>query len=280
MKSTLSVVDWRPVPVDITLARGLAIAAAGCAAGCINAIVGSGTLISFPTLVGLGFDKVPANIANTMGLTPGSGSAVVAMRPELAGQRDRMRRLVPFSIAGALLGASLVLVLSPKVFQRVVPFLVLIGVVLVAVQPKLQARLRARKAGATTPNDGEREHHGWGLRAGVFATGIYGGYFGAGQGVILMGVLGSMVDDALPRLNATKNVLAGCANGAAALVFIGRGVFFGGSVPWAAAGIVAASSIVGGQLGARVSRRIKPNFLRALIIVVGLTVATRMLLAN
>ena len=268
------------MPVDITLARGLAIAAAGCAAGCINAIVGSGTLISFPTLVGLGFDKVPANIANTMGLTPGSGSAVAAMRPELAGQRLRLRKLAPFSILGALLGASLVLVLSPKVFQRVVPFLVLVGVVLVAVQPKLQARLRARKAGLVVDPDDSHEHHSWGLRAGVFVTGVYGGYFGAGQGVILMGVLGSMVDDALPRLNATKNVLAGCANGSAALLFMVRGVFFGGSVPWAAASIVAASSIVGGQLGARVSRRIKPNFLRGLIIVIGLCVAGRMLLAG
>lgn len=268
------------MPVDITLARGLAIAAAGCAAGCINAVVGSGTLISFPTLVGLGFDKIPANIANTMGLTPGSGSAVAAMRPELVGQRERLRKLAPFSILGALLGASLVLLLSPKVFQRVVPFLVLVGVVLVVVQPKLQARLRAKKAGLVAETGHIGEHHGWGLRAGVFATGIYGGYFGAGQGVILMGVLGSMVDDALPRLNATKNVLAGFANGTAALLFIMRGVFFGGSVPWAAAGIVAGSSIVGGQLGARVSRRIKPNFLRALIVVVGLSVAAKMLLAG
>lgn len=286
MAVTLSAVDWRPVPVDITLARGAAIAAAGCAAGCINAIVGSGTLISFPTLVGVGFDKVPANIANTMGLTPGSGSAVAAQRAELVGQRPRLRRLVPFSIAGSLVGALLVLVLSPKVFQRVVPFLVLIGVVLVAVQPKLQARLRAKKAaeaalsaGSSDPAPAE-EHHSWGLRAGVFATGIYGGYFGAGQGVILMGVLGSMVDDVLPRLNATKNVLAGFANGTAASVFIVRGLLFGGSVPWAAAGIIAGSSIVGGQLGAKVGRRIQPNVLRVLIMVVGVSVALRMLLSN
>ncbi len=266
------------MPVDLTLARVAAIAGAGCAAGCINAIVGSGTLISFPTLVAVGFDKIPANIANTIGLTPGSASAATAQRRELVGQSRRVKRLAPFSIAGAGLGASLVLLLSPKVFQRVVPFLVLVGVVLVAVQPKLQARLRARRATADLPLSGD-EHHGLALRAAVFATGVYGGYFGAGQGVILMGVLGSMIDDALPRLNATKNVLAGFANGTAATIFIVRGAGFGGSVPWAAAGIVAASSILGGQLGARVSRRIPARMLRALIIMVGLTVSIRMILA-
>jgi uncharacterized protein len=265
------------VPVDLTLARVAAIAGAGCAAGCINAIVGSGTLISFPTLVGIGFDRIPANIANTIGLTPGSASAASAQRRELVGQTSRLRRLVPFSVAGSALGASLVLLLSPKVFQRVVPFLVLVGVVLVAVQPKLQARLRARRTGHEASS--EREHHSVGLRAAVFATGMYGGYFGAGQGVILMGVLGSMIDDALPRLNATKNVLAGFANGTAASIFIVRGLGFRGSVPWAAAAIVAGSSIVGGQLGARVSRRIPANILRALIIIVGVTVAVRMILA-
>ena len=266
------------MPVDLTFARTAAIAGAGCAAGCINAIVGSGTLISFPTLVAVGFDKIPANIANTIGLTPGSASAAAAQRRELTGQSRRVRRLVPFSIAGAALGASLVLVLSPKVFQRVVPFLVLIGVALVAVQPKLQARLRARRGTRTSTDPGE-ERHGIGLRAAVFATGVYGGYFGAGQGVILMGVLGSMIDDALPRLNATKNVLAGFANGTAATIFILRGAGFGGSVPWAAAGIVATSSVIGGQLGARVSRYIPATMLRVLIIVVGLAVSIRMILA-
>lgn len=265
------------MPVDLTLARVAAIAAAGGAAGCINAIVGSGTLISFPTLVGIGFDKIPANIANTIGLTPGSASAASAQRRELVGQTSRLKRLVPFSVAGSALGASLVLLLSPKVFQRVVPFLVLVGVVLVAVQPKLQARLRARNAGSGSLVASDR--HSPALRVAVFATGVYGGYFGAGQGVILMGVLGSMIDDALPRLNATKNVLAGFANGTAATIFIVRGVGWGRSVPWAAAAIIAVSSIIGGQLGARASRRIPGNALRVLIIVVGITVAVRMILA-
>lgn len=253
------------------------------AAGCINAIVGSGTLISFPTLVGVGFANVPANIANTIGLTPGSASAALAMRPELAGQTDRLRRLIPFSMGGSVLGASLVLILKPTVFKRVVPFLVLLGVVLVIVGPMLQKRLRAKKAAAALdPNHVApiREHHSAALRGAVFATGIYGGYFGAGQGVILMGVLGSMVDDSLPRLNATKNVLACFANGTAAALFIVRGLFFGGTVPWAAAGIVTIASIAGGQLGAKLSRKIPGNLLRALIVVVGLTVAIRMIVAN
>jgi uncharacterized protein len=210
----------------------------------------------------------------------------------LVGQCVRLRRLLPFSVAGAALGAMLVLVLSPKVFQAVVPFLILIGVALVYLGPRLQARLRTQKAaeaaallapgpaGVSGPlTDSAREHHSWILRAGVFATGVYGGYFGAGQGVIMMGVLGSLVDDELPRLNATKNVLAGFQNGTAALLFLVRGQFFHGSVPLAAAAIIGVSSIVGGQIGARVTRFIKPQVLRALIIIVGTAVAVRLLMS-
>lgn len=263
---------------NLSLAGGAAVAAAGFAAGTMNAIVGSGTLVSFPTLLAVGFDKVPANMANTIGLTPGSASAAAAQRPELKGQQVRLRRLLPFSVTGAVCGALLVLVLSPKVFARVVPFLILLGVLLVVIQPRMQARLRARRAaveasGAST----DREIHSPFLNGAIFLVGMYGGYFGAGQGVIMMGVLGSLLDDSLPRLNASKNVLAGAQNGSAAVVFAGYALFRGGNVPWLAAAIIAVASIVGGQVGARVSRHIKPTVLRAVIVVVGLGAAGRLL---
>jgi uncharacterized protein len=271
------------VSVSITLLRALAIGASGFAAGTLNGLVGSGTLLSFPVLLGVGFEAVPANITNTIGLTPGSFSAASAQRRELTGQGQRIKRLAPFSVAGAALGAGLLLALPSKVFANVVPFLVLLGVALVILQPRSQARLRAKRAalastGTISPD--ARETHSMLMRLGVFATGVYGGYFGAGQGVILMGVLGSTVDDELPRLNGTKNVLAGCANATASLFFIVRSVGFGKSIPWAAAGIIAASSILGGQVGARAARRIPANVLRALIVVVGTAVAAKMLLGK
>ena len=264
---------------NLSLAGGAAIAGAGFFAGTMNAIVGSGTLVSFPTLLAVGFDNVPANMANTIGLTPGSASAAAAQRSELSGQHVRLRRLLPFSITGAVCGALLVLVLNPKVFAKVVPFLILLGVVLVVVQPRMQARLRARRvvgANVQARADG-REAHSPVLTGSIFFVGMYGGYFGAGQGVIMMGVLGSLLDDSLPRLNAAKNVLAGAQNGSAALIFAGYAFVRGGNLPWVAALILAVASIVGGQVGARVGRYIKPTVLRAVIVVVGLVAAGRLL---
>ena len=266
---------------NLSFAGGVAIAAAGFVAGTMNAIVGSGTLVSFPTLLAVGFDKVPANMANTIGLTPGSASAAAAQRKELAGQQLRLRRLLPFSVTGAVCGALLVLVLNPKVFARIVPFLILLGVLLVVIQPRLQARLRARRAAAEVRSPShrstDREIHSPVLQVAIFFVGMYGGYFGAGQGVIMMGVLGSLLDDSLPRLNAAKNVLAGAQNGSAAVIFAGYALFRGGNVPWLAALIIAVASILGGQVGARVSRHIKPSVLRAVIVTVGLAAAGRLL---
>ena len=269
---------WRSVMSNLSLAGGAAIAAAGFVAGTMNAIVGSGTLVSFPTLLAVGFDKVPANMANTIGLTPGSASAAAAQRPELIGQQARLRRLLPFSITGAVCGALLVLLLNPKVFAKVVPFLILLGVLLVVIQPRMQARMRARRAASAAPTTSvDREIHSPLLQGSIFFVGMYGGYFGAGQGVIMMGVLGSLLDDSLPRLNAAKNVLAGAQNGSAAVIFAGYALFRGGNVPWLAGLIIAVASILGGQLGARVSRHIKPIVLRTVIVIVGLVAAGRLL---
>src|SRR6202167_981644 len=185
--------------------EALAIVAVGLAAGTINTIVGSGSLITFPTLLAFGFSPIVANVSNTVGLTPGSLSGAIAYRRELEGQRPRLLVLGTASVTGAITGAVLLLALPGSVFRHVVPVLILIACLLVALQPRLSRRLADRD---TIPL-----HGGVPLFLAVFATGIYGGYFGAAQGVILMSLLGIFLDDQLQRLNATKNVLALCANG-------------------------------------------------------------------
>ena len=262
--------------VDLTLAKSALIVLAGGGAGFINSIVGSGTLISFPTLVGLGFAERAANIANGTGLFPGSLSAVAAQRPELVGQRNRLLRLVPASMLGGITGAILLLTLPGSWFKRIVPFLILFGVGLVLAGPPIQRKLRERNAtpptAATVAAVNASERVGPLVTGAVFLAGIYGGYFGAAQGIILMGILGVGVRDALPRLNATKNVLAGTVNGIAAVVFV-----INGDVLWSVVGLVAVGSIVGGLLGARVGRKIAPAVLRGCIVVIGIVAATRLL---
>jgi len=245
----------------------LAILAVGLAAGTINTIVGSGSLITFPTLLALGYAPVVANVSNTVGLVTGSISGAIGYRRELEGQRPRVQKLGMASAAGGLAGALLLLALPASVFENVVPVLILIACVLVAFQPRLAARIAA--------GDGPARPHGgpW-LFLAVFATGIYGGYFGAAQGVILIALLGIFIDDGLQRLNALKNVLAALVNGIAAVLFI-----LLADVDWAVAGLLAAGAICGGQLGARIGRRIPAGWLRAVIVVVGVAVATRLLLS-
>lgn len=270
--------------VELTLAKGALIALAGCGAGFVNAIVGSGTLISFPTLLGTGFEKVAANMANNIGLAPGSVSAVIGYRRELVGQRRRLLMLGPASALGGLTGALLLLNLPSSAFKKVVPFLVLLGVALVIAQPIVQKRMKARRSvagasagGGTASDVGSHSTAAERIRPivifVVFLTGIYGGYFGAGQGVILTGLLGMALTDDMQRINATKNVLASLVNGVAATVFI-----ILRPIAWPPAILIAVGSVIGAQIGAKVGRRIQPNILRALIVVIGLVVAIKLLL--
>ncbi|MHB1854152.1 MAG: sulfite exporter TauE/SafE family protein [Acidimicrobiales bacterium] len=242
----------------------LAVAGAGVLAGGINTIVGSGSLITFPTLVALGLPPLVANVTNTVGLVPGSVSGAWGYRRELAGQRGRAIRLGIFSALGGLAGGILLLSL-PGSFQEVVPWLVLLAVAMVVVQPRL-ARWLADRGRAP------EGHGGWLLRGGVFTTGVYGGYFGAAQGVLLIGILGLGVDDDLQRLNALKNVLAALVNGVAGVLFI-----VDAPVRWEPALILAAGSIAGGQLGARVGRRLPAAVLRGVIVIGGVAVAVKLL---
>ncbi|MDP9075190.1 MAG: sulfite exporter TauE/SafE family protein [Actinomycetota bacterium] len=247
-------------------AEALAIFGAGLAAGTINTIVGSGSLITFPTLLAFGYPPLLANVTNTVGLVPGVVSGVVGYRRELVGQRARLRTLAVPALAGGLTGAVLLLVLPAGVFKGVVPVLILVACGLVAAQPTLSRRLAARRSQPVA-------HGGVGLWVTVYLTGVYGGYFGAAQGVILIALLAIFIDDSLQRLNGVKNVLAALVNGVAAVYFI---LF--ADVAWPAAGVLAAGAILGGQVGATIGRRLPEPLLRWAIVVVGIAVAVKLVI--
>lgn len=250
-------------PLEATL-----VALAGVAAGTINTVVGSGTLITFPTLLAFGVPPVTANVSNTVGLVPGSLSGVVGYRRELAGQRSRVLRLGSGSLLGGVAGALLLLWLPSSAFDAIVPALILLGVVLVILGPRIQRGVAAR----AESRGGIPDHGVWWVWPAVAAAGIYGGYFGAAQGVLLMAILGIGVADSMQRHTATKNVLALLVNAVAAAVFVAVA-----DVDWAVAGLIALGSVVGGQLGAGVGRRLPPTLLRAVIAVVGLTALVALL---
>ncbi len=260
----------------------VAVLLAGVAAGTINTVVGSGTLITFPTLLAFGVPPVTANVSNTIGLAPGSLSGAIGYRAELKGQRTRLLRLGAASLLGGIVGALLLLVLPSAAFDAVVPVLILLGCALVITGPRISRRVAARAA----DRGGMAEHGVWWVWPAVFAAGVYGGYFGAAQGVLLMAVLGIGVADTMQRHNATKNVLALVVNAIAAVVFIllayvdvpflpGGAV---GTVDWPIAGLIALGSVIGGQLGATVGRRLPPVALRTLIVVVGVAAVVSFLL--
>jgi uncharacterized membrane protein YfcA len=236
----------------------VAVLVAGVAAGAINAVVGSGTLITFPTLIAFGIPPVTANVSNTIGLVPGVVSGIVGYRRELSGQRARAIRLGSASLIGGVIGAVLLLSLPAGAFKAIVPALIVVGLLLVVLQPRITAWVDARHEGAREAN-GPR----W-VWPAVLLTGVYGGYFGAAQGVLLMGILGIGIADTLQRLNGLKQVLAGLVNGVAGVIFI-----VVAHVDWRVVALIAVGSVIGGQLGATFGRRLSPLALRIFIVVVG-----------
>jgi uncharacterized protein len=264
--------------VSHDLLQALAIFAAGLAAGTINTVVGSGTLITFPTLLALGYPPVLANVSNNVGLVPGVASGVHGYRAELTGQRERVIRLGSASLLGGLVGAILLLVLPAEAFQAIVPALIGIALLMVVFQPRLAkwvaARQRKRAVGVADPVSEEPALQLGGpvLWVLVFLSGVYGGYFGAAQGVLLLGLMGVAFTDSMQRINAVKNVMAGLVNGVAAIVFI-----IATHIDWGVAGLIAAGAIIGGQIGARVGRKLPPWGLRLLIIVVGIAALVKLL---
>ncbi|MCT9088420.1 sulfite exporter TauE/SafE family protein [Streptomyces sp. ASQP_92] len=246
----------------LSIWEALAVFAAGIGAGTINTIVGSGTLLTFPVLLATGLPPITANVSNALGLVPGSISGAIGYRHELRGQTSRVLRLGGTALLGGLAGAILLLALPSSSFDAIVPVLVGLALVLVLFQPRLAAVIRRRReatGGEAHPEGGVA------LLVGLFLASMYGGYFGAAQGVLYLSLMGLLLSDDLQRVNAVKNILGAVVNGIAAVFFL-----FVAEFNWTAVLLIAVGSTIGGQIGAKVGRRLKPAVLRGVIIVVGI----------
>ncbi|GGN98605.1 sulfite exporter TauE/SafE family protein [Microbispora bryophytorum] len=243
--------------------EAVAVFAAGIGAGAINAVVGSGSLITFPTMLAVGFPPIVANVSNNVGLVPGGVTGVLGYRAELKGQRERLLRLGVASVIGSLAGGVLLLRLPAEAFKVIVPVLIAVACLLVVFQPRINEWLAARRR--------PHPHGGPWLWLGVLGAGMYGGYFGAAQGIVLIGLLGSFLDEDLQRVNAAKNLLSLLVNATAAVLFA-----FIAPVDWAAVLMVALGSAVGGFLGARLGRRLPAPLLRGFIVVVGIVAIVKL----
>jgi uncharacterized protein len=252
---------------------------AGLGAGAINALVGSGTLITFPTLVALGYPPVTSTMSNAVGLVAGGVSGTWGYRRELRGQWDRLRWQIPASLVGAIVGAWLLLHLPEKVFTQVVPVLLVGALILVLIGPRIQAwalQRAERSVEEVTPGrvvgqPGHPPHRVSPRRMAAlvivtFAVAIYGGYFTAAQGILLIAAMGAMLPESMQRMNAAKNLLSLLVNIVAALAYT---LVAFDRISWQAAGLIAIGSLIGGWLGAHYGRRLSPNVLRAVIVVVG-----------
>ncbi|KAA1374978.1 sulfite exporter TauE/SafE family protein [Aeromicrobium fastidiosum] len=230
----------------------------------INTVVGSGTLVTFPVLLLFGYPPLTANVSNNIGLLAGSASGIYGYRAEARQHLGLVVRLLPASVAGGLVGALLLLVLPAEAFGAIVPVLIAIGLLMVVVGPTLQRRTAARRGADADAVASARPRVSLVLL--VFALGVYGGYFGAAQGILLVGLFGVMLTIGMQGINALKNVLAGAVNGVAAIVFV---LVAREHIDWKVVGLIAGGSLIGGYLGARIGRRLPPNALRAVILVVG-----------
>jgi uncharacterized membrane protein YfcA len=256
------------VPGTMTFLEALLVVTVGFFAGSINTIVGSGSLVTFPTLLAIGYSPVVANVSNTVGLVFGSISGAHGYRRELREQRGRVLVLGTGSFAGGTAGAILLLTLPSSVFDDVVPVLILLACALVVVQPRLSHMVATRRRKAVA-------HGGFALYVGVLLCGVYGGYFGAAQGVVLLALLGTFLGTGLQEANGVKNVLAGVANVVSAVLFSAVA-----PVNWAVAGLVAVGSAAGGLAGGRYGRRLPAGSLRVIIVLVALAAGVRVLVGN
>ena len=249
----------------------VALLVAGMAAGTINTIVGSGTLITFPALLFFGFPPLVANVSNTVGLVAGGLTGIHGYRAELTGQGSTLRHLVPASLLGAVTGAFLLLKLPESAFETIVPVLIAAALVLVLLGPRIQAWAAVRHP----------DHDSLGrqllLKAGVFATGVYGGYFGAAQGILLVGIMSVLMTIGLQNVNALKNVMSTVVNAVAAVIFM---LVAWERINWSVAALIAVGSLAGGYVGARVGRRLSPRVLRVVIVVIGVAAIAKIITEN
>ncbi len=256
----------------MTSVSDLVFAGAGAlAAGGINAIAGGGTLVSFPILVALGVPSVQANATNTVALCPGYFGGAFAQRATVGEHKVRLRRLLPFAGLGGLLGSILLVITSDSVFRNLVPFLILMACGLLGFQDGIKKRVFAhREADVSRSATHEATIP---LIISVFAASIYGGYFGAGLGIMLLAVTGLLLDDELPKLNALKTVLSFVINVLAASFLV-----FSGKVEWNFVAVMAPASLVGGHFGGMLAGKMNPKVMRAIVITFGVGVAMKMLI--
>jgi len=252
----------------MSLPHALGIFGAGIVAGTINTVVGSGTLFTFPVLLAFGYAPVTANVSNTVGLVPGSVAGAIGYREELRGQKRRAIPLATASLVGGTVGAILLLSLPASAFKTIVPAFIAVALILIVLQPRLSRALAARRE-----RPREQDRAGPVAIAATFGSGVYGGYFGAAQGILLLAILGlSFEREDLQRTNALKVVLTGLVNLVAGVVFV-----FSSHIAWLAALLIAVGSIIGGVLGARYGRRLPPAALRGVIVAVGIFAIVRLL---
>ena len=251
----------------MTAVEGLLIVAAALGAGVMNAVVGAGTLVTFPTLLLLGYPPVLANVTSTVGLFPGSFMASIGYRATLKGRGPVVRRLLVAAVIGGLSGGALLVLLPQRAFDTVVPWLLVLAALLAALQPRISAAIAVRRA-ARGPHDRDRAPVGPGVFLLVALTGVYGGYFGAAQGVMLLVVLGLALGGPINELNGVKNILGGTVNLVAALLFIAIS-----EVDWAVAGLIAVGATIGGGLGGRYGRRLSSSVLRVLLVSIAMIAA-------
>ena len=248
----------------------LDLALAGLAAlagGAVNALAGGGTLITFPALTALGVPAQAANVTNTVALSPGYLGGTYGQRRDLAGQGRRLRWLVPVGVVGGVAGGLLLLATGEALFRDLVPWLILLAVALLLAQDPVKRWVARRTAAAG------RDPHGEGWAAGpAFAASLYGGYFGAGLGIMLLAVLGTALHESLVRVNALKQAMSFAINISAAVFFL-----FSGKVVWAAAAVMAVGALVGGVLGGRLAGRIRDVVLRRVVAVAGIAIAVAFL---
>ncbi|HLW46022.1 MAG TPA: sulfite exporter TauE/SafE family protein [Acidimicrobiales bacterium] len=252
------------VAVSLSTGRAFLVALAGLGAGIVNGVAGGGTMVSFPALLGLGYPALTANMTSTVGIWPGYVGGVTGFRAEVTTQRDRIVWLLPATVLGAAGGAALLLTTSQRLFARLAPWLVVAATVLFALQPLLARLLR----------DVSHEHrtrrvlvHG-----GTFVTSLYGGYFGAGMGVIMLAVFGVALPDTIMRTSGLRAALSLIVNALAALIFMARG-----TLAWEAVGLLAIGSLLGGWIGSTTARRIPAMLLRVVIIGIGAATAAKLL---
>ncbi|SEP49708.1 sulfite exporter TauE/SafE family protein [Amycolatopsis saalfeldensis] len=246
---------------------------AGVWAGSINAVVGSGTLVTFPVLVALGYSPLTATTSNAVGLAPGTISGAYGYRHELTGYWPQVIRFAVASFFGAIGGTVLLLTLPKDAFETIVPVLVGLAVVLVIVQPRISKWVQKRREANVDAVAGAAHRGGPLLMGLLFLIGIYGGYFTAAQGVMMMAVMGMLLTEPMQRLNGVKNSLSAVINVVAGLIYA-----IVAPVSWPVIGLLAVGSTIGGQLGAKIGRRLSPTVLRGVIVVIGIAAVVQLLL--